>query len=189
MHFPKFCSLHFQLQLHGTKFRKLHLITYPDAVYNFSTDAILIQTRCEQSLVSLEKIFLVCSSFIQLYLALWYLYKMANTLIYSFDIFTEKCWHIFRWLIVYFITQLKFWKKKILWPFITNFIYFVYFYLTLWSNWNNLRASRARHPEEHWNPEKNAVVWDPYFLIRHTLCQGSQKYPNENIPCVSWRGI
>ena len=22
-------------------------------------------------------------------------------------------------------------------------------------------------PEKHWNTEKNAVVWDPYFLIRH----------------------
>ena len=32
-----------------------NLITYPDAVYNFSTDAILIQTRCVQSVVSLEK--------------------------------------------------------------------------------------------------------------------------------------
>ena len=25
-----------------------------------------------------------------------------------------------------------------------------------------------RYPEKHWNTEKNAVVWDPCFLIRHT---------------------
>ena len=33
----------------------MHLITYPDVVYKVAIDAILIQTRCVQSVVSLEK--------------------------------------------------------------------------------------------------------------------------------------
>ena len=33
----------------------MHLITYPDVVYKVANDAILIQTRCVQSVVSLEK--------------------------------------------------------------------------------------------------------------------------------------
>ena len=37
------------------------------------------------------------------------------------------------------------------------------------------------------NTKKNAWVWDPHFLIRYT--PGSQKSPNENIPCVSQREI
>ena len=34
-----------------------HFITHPDAVYNSSADAILIQSRCIKSVVSLEKSF------------------------------------------------------------------------------------------------------------------------------------
>ena len=34
----------------------MHLITYPDVVYKVATDAILIQSRCIQSVVSLENI-------------------------------------------------------------------------------------------------------------------------------------
>ena len=30
-------------------------------------------------------------------------------------------------------------------------------------------VSNPRHPEEHWNPDKNAVLRDPYFLIWHTI--------------------
>ena len=33
----------------------MHLISYPDVVYKGATDAILIQTRCVQSVVSLQK--------------------------------------------------------------------------------------------------------------------------------------
>ena len=33
----------------------MHLIAYPDVMYKVANDAILIQTRCVQSLVSLEK--------------------------------------------------------------------------------------------------------------------------------------
>ena len=42
------------LQVH-VHFCTMHLITYPDVVYKVATDAILIQTRCVQSVVSLEK--------------------------------------------------------------------------------------------------------------------------------------
>ena len=38
----------------GYKLCTMHLITYPDVVYKVATDAILIQTRCVQSVVSLE---------------------------------------------------------------------------------------------------------------------------------------
>ena len=38
------------LQVHCT----MHLITYPDVMYKVAIDAILIQTRCVQSVVSLE---------------------------------------------------------------------------------------------------------------------------------------
>ena len=39
------------IQVHIQNLSTMHLITYPDVVYN---DAILIQTRCVQSVVILE---------------------------------------------------------------------------------------------------------------------------------------
>ena len=44
----EFCTLHLS-----------NFTTYPDVRYNSSTDAILIQTRCVQSMFSLEILF-VC---------------------------------------------------------------------------------------------------------------------------------
>ena len=43
------------LQVHVQNFCTMHLIKYPDVVYKVANDAILIQTRCVQSVVSLEK--------------------------------------------------------------------------------------------------------------------------------------
>ena len=42
-----------------TKFCTMHLIAYPEVVYKVATDAILIQTRCVQSVVSLEILFIL----------------------------------------------------------------------------------------------------------------------------------
>ena len=39
----------------GTKFCTTHLTTYPDVMHKVAYDAILIQIRCVQSVVSLEK--------------------------------------------------------------------------------------------------------------------------------------
>ena len=38
-----------------------------------------------------------------------------------------------------------------------------------------VNCMHTRYPEKHWNTEKNAVVWEPYFLIRHT--PGIKKIP------------
>ena len=46
------------LQVHVQKFCTMHLIIYPDVVYKVAKDAILIQTRCVKSVVSLEKLLL-----------------------------------------------------------------------------------------------------------------------------------
>ena len=48
--------------------------------------------------------------------------------------------------------------------------------------------NNSRHPEEHWNTEKNAVFQDPYFLIRHTL--GITKIPTwKYFMCIQARNF
>ena len=50
-------NLPYSIRMYWTicKKRKLHFTTYPDVGYNFSADAILIQSRCVQSVQRPEK--------------------------------------------------------------------------------------------------------------------------------------
>ena len=104
--------------------------------------------------------------------------------------FIKKCtvWTI--WFLSFAFTHCTIWYKIFnlillkVWSLPSKFILIICkphlknFYEGELSQWRHLTAYTApqkhestllytRHPEKYWNTEKNAQLWDPYFLIRH----------------------
>ena len=86
----------------------------------------------------------------------------------------ESCSNIF-----FPLTEPLLWHTIIRWCHISSsksYLFIVnlsYVHLYLYQMTNTVKYLIAcnptsRYPEKHWNTEKNAVVWDQYFLIRHT---------------------